>query len=73
VAQSIGDHRRKMAVTLLAVAALGLAVSGCGRRGEPERPGASVTQDTAVAPAEGVPAEDNAKKDRPFILDPLIQ
>lgn len=69
MAQSIGDHRRKMAVTLLAVASLGLAVSGCGRRGEPERPDAAVLpQDEQAAPAE-----NKATKDRPFVLDPLIQ
>lgn len=69
LAPTIADHRRKIALTLLAVAAIGFVAAGCGRRGEPERPGAaSVTQDEQARPAQ-----DNAAKDRPFVLDPLIQ
>jgi predicted small lipoprotein YifL len=69
LAPIIADHRRKLALTLLAVAAIGFVAAGCGRRGEPERPGtAAVTQDD-----EARPVEDKAANDRPFVLDSLIQ
>jgi predicted small lipoprotein YifL len=68
LAHSLIDHRRKMAVTLLAVAALALIATGCGRRGEPERPDAGI-----VTEGQAAPAEPKAATDRPFILDGLIQ
>ncbi len=69
LAQSFAGHRRKMAITLLALTAFGLAAGGCGRRGEPERPEAAVIPGEKSAPATDAPA----KEDRPFILDSLIQ
>ncbi len=67
LAQSFAGHRKNMAITLLALAALGFAASGCGRRGDPERPAAAVV--TGEEAAKDVPA----KEDRSFILDSLIQ
>lgn len=69
LAQSFAGRRRKMAITLLALAALGVAASGCGRRGDPELPEAAVIPGQEAAPATDAPV----KEDRPFILDSLIK
>lgn len=54
--------------TICAVALLGAVLTGCGRRGDLERPG--VTAATA-APAEE--ASTPVVRERPFILDGLLE
>lgn len=48
-------------------AALVVGLSGCGRKGELERPGVSATPVTDPAETRETPVED-----RPFILDGLL-
>ncbi|MCB1463398.1 MAG: hypothetical protein KDJ90_13460 [Nitratireductor sp.] len=63
--------RLPVAVTLLAVLAFGLAVSGCGRRGGLEPPPSARVLTTDEQGNVVKPQEDAV--DRPFVLDPLIQ
>jgi predicted small lipoprotein YifL len=60
-----------MALGLLAAAAVSLLATGCGRRGDPERPPSAAA--VATTDEEGTTAETKSSKDRPFILDGLIQ
>jgi predicted small lipoprotein YifL len=57
-----------LAVTLAALA--GLALSGCGRKGDPEIPGATPSRQAT----EAKPTTDSKPlvEDKPFVLDPLL-
>jgi predicted small lipoprotein YifL len=70
LAQLFADNRRKMALGLLAAAAVSVLATGCGRRGDPERPPSAAVLSTDE---EGKTVETKRPKDRPFILDGLIQ
>ena len=63
--------RLPVIIALLAVLGVGLAVSGCGRRG-PLEPPPSAKVLTTDAKGNVVETDEN-KVDRPFILDGLIQ
>ena len=67
---STSPRLKAPATALLVLALLGLAVSGCGRRGSLEAPNASATPE-AEQPADPDAANPTGP-DRPFILDPLI-
>ena len=54
--------------TICAVALLGAVLTGCGRRGDLERPNATPVPETAAGET-AVPATG----DRPFILDGLLE
>jgi predicted small lipoprotein YifL len=68
LAQLFAKKRRKMAAGLLV--AVSLLSTGCGRRGDPERPPSAAVLSTGE---EGEVVEATPSKDRPFILDGLIQ
>jgi predicted small lipoprotein YifL len=70
LAQLFADNRRRMAAGLLTALALSLLATGCGRRGDPEKPPSAAVLSTDE---EGKTVEQKASKDRPFILDGLIQ
>ena len=53
--------------TICAVALIGTVLTGCGRRGELERPSA-----TPVPQASAGEAQAPAAQERPFILDGLL-
>ena len=53
---------------ICAMAVLGLVLTGCGRKGDLERPGVSVTpRNAAETPTDPAPV-----KERSFILDGLL-
>lgn len=56
-------------IVILALCLSALAVAGCGRRSQLERPAAAGAGPAAAA---GETPADPAKPDRPFILDPII-
>ncbi|RCS22445.1 hypothetical protein DUT91_18790 [Phyllobacterium salinisoli] len=58
---------RSFISTLLLAAALGSALSACGRRGDLEPPPSAVITD------ENGHTKPKPKEDKPFILDKLIQ
>jgi predicted small lipoprotein YifL len=70
LAQLFADNRRKIATGLLAAIAVSLLATGCGRRGDPEKPPSAAVLSTDE---EGKTVEETQSKDRPFILDGLIQ
>ncbi len=57
----------KAARLVLLLAVPGLVLSGCGRKGDLERPGAA----SITAPA-GTAEPQQTVVDRPFLLDPLL-
>jgi predicted small lipoprotein YifL len=61
---------RKTTYFILTIAAAGIVLSGCGRKGDLERPGASTDMNRKT------PAGEKEKKapvpERPFLLDPLL-
>lgn len=57
----------KAARLVLLLAIPGLVLTGCGRKGDLERPGAMST----TAPA-GTAKPQQTAVDRPFLLDPLL-
>jgi predicted small lipoprotein YifL len=58
--------------TLLAVAGIALALSGCGRKGPLDPPSAAVVT-TGQQQGQAVQTTQTATKpDRPFVLDPLL-
>jgi len=61
---------RKTTYLILAFAAAGIVLSGCGRKGDLDRPGATTDINRKAA------AGDKNKKapipERPFLLDPLL-
>jgi len=63
-------HLRKTTILLAALTVAGLALSGCGRKGDLDRPGASAPVNTKT-PA-GTKEKTPEVEDRPFLLDPLL-
>lgn len=63
-------HRLPVAATLAAILIVGMAVTGCGRRGGLEAPPSAAVLSTDE---EGNVVEQQDAADRPFILDSLIQ
>ena len=70
--------RRRTTALLIAALAAGLALGGCGRKGELEPPGAVAAEPVAAlptvfgtSPAEP-PPEEPERPDSPFPLDFLI-
>ena len=63
-------HLRKTTILLAALAITGLTLSGCGRKGDLDRPGSSAPINTKAAPG-AVEKKDEAR-DKPFLLDPLL-
>ncbi len=70
LAQLFADNRMRLAAGLLAAIAASLLATGCGRRGDPEKPPAATVLSTDE---QGKTVETKRPKDRPFILDGLIQ
>lgn len=67
------DPRPMRRLTLLtaSLVVLGLALAGCGRKGDPFVPGAMPAKaNTATQTAK--PDEDKPVEDSPFLLDPLL-
>ena len=56
-------------IKFLLIAALGVAISACGRRGNLELPPSS---DVIVSDDNGEVTEAPEKEDKPFILDGLL-
>lgn len=59
----------KAARLVLLLAIPGLVLTGCGRKGDLERPGAASINTTAPA---GTAEPQQTVVDRPFLLDPLL-
>ncbi|MDQ0321622.1 putative small lipoprotein YifL [Pararhizobium capsulatum DSM 1112] len=60
---------RKTTYFLLAIAAAGIVLSGCGRKGDLDRPGATTINRKA---APGTTEKKPEAPERPFLLDPLL-
>lgn len=61
---------RNTSLLLAGLAVVAMAVSGCGRKGDLDRPGSSQPINTRAAP-DTVEKKDEAQG-RPFLLDPLL-
>ena len=61
---------RNTTILLAALAITGLTLSGCGRKGDLDRPGSSAPINTKAAP-DSVEKQDEASG-KPFLLDPLL-
>jgi predicted small lipoprotein YifL len=61
---------RNTTILLAALAMTGLALSGCGRKGDLDRPGSSAPINTKAA-SGSVEKQDEAPG-KPFLLDPLL-
>lgn len=61
---------RNTAILIAALAIAGLTLSGCGRKGDLDRPGSSAPINTKAAPGSAE-AKDEAPG-KPFFLDPLL-
>jgi len=62
---------RKIGVACMLMLAISVALSACGRRGNPELPPSSVVLTTDEKGNE-IKNKDRKVRDNPFILDPLI-
>ena len=60
---------RKTTFFILALSAAGIVLSGCGRKGDLDRPGATNINRKA---APGEMEQKAPAQDRPFLLDPLL-
>lgn len=63
-------HLRKTTILLAALAVTGLTLSGCGRKGDLDRPGSTAPVNTKTTPDAERKADE--KPDKPFLLDPLL-
>ncbi len=61
---------RNTTILLAALAVAGLTLSGCGRKGDLDRPGSSAPINTKAAPGTVEKKDEAAGK--PFFLDPLL-
>ncbi|HTO32149.1 MAG TPA: lipoprotein [Pararhizobium sp.] len=61
---------QKTTYVLVALTVAGLTLSGCGRKGDLDRPGSSQPINTKAAPG-AVETKDEAPG-KPFLLDPLL-
>ena len=60
---------RKTTFFILALSAAGIVLSGCGRKGDLDRPGAA---DINRKAAPGETQKKAPAPERPFLLDPLL-
>jgi len=56
---------------LLAALAAALVTASCGRRGSPEVPAEAATMN--LAPVDPTEPKGRQVRDRPFVLDPILQ
>jgi len=61
---------RNTAILIAALAITGLTLSGCGRKGDLDRPGSSQPINTKAAP--GTVEKKDEAPGKPFLLDPLL-
>jgi predicted small lipoprotein YifL len=61
---------RNTTILLAALAITGMALSGCGRKGDLDRPGSSAPINTKAAP--GSAEQQDEAQGKPFLLDPLL-
>lgn len=61
---------RNTTILIATLAIAGLALSGCGRKGDLDRPGSSAPINTKAAP--GTVEKKEEARDKPFLLDPLL-
>ena len=61
---------RSLILPLAALALATLVLSGCGRKGDLDRPGSSAPINTKAAP--GSAENQDEARGKPFFLDPLL-